>query len=143
MIRRFKLWTMGVAVAGLTGLAQPSLADSQYWLAGVNMAGAEFGSKSTIGVLNRDYIYPLESDIDYFVNRGLTTFRLPFKWERLQPTIGGAFSAQELAQIDKVVNWVTGKKANVILDPHNYGGLRSHLLSWRARNSGVRVRLEF
>jgi endoglucanase len=125
MTRLFFLWTIGIAIVGLTFLTKPSFADAQHWYTGVNMAGAEFASKKIPGVLNKDYVYPKEEDIDYFISKGLTTFRFPFRWERLQPTLGGVFEPNELAQIDKVVNYVTSKKARIILDPHNYGARRS------------------
>ncbi len=54
---------------------------------GVNLAGAEFGSAS--GVYGTSYIYPTASELDYFKSEGITLIRLPFMWERAQPTLGG------------------------------------------------------
>jgi endoglucanase len=85
------------------------------------MAGAEFKGRRIPGRINKDYVYPRRGDIDYFLDQGFNTFRLPFLWERLQPNLGGDFRPHELSRIDKVVTYVTGKKARVILDPHNYG----------------------
>jgi len=122
MIRSFFLWAMGVAFVGPTYLAQPSLADStdRPWYVGVNMAGAEFGKRRFPGRINKDYVYPRRSDLDHFLDQGFNTFRLPFRWERLQRKLGGKFHPRELSRIDKVITHVTGRGAHLILDPHNY-----------------------
>ncbi len=89
-------------------------------LTGVNLAGAEFTPRSLPGQLGTEYAYPTTGEVDYFMSKGLNTFRLPFAWERLQPGLNGALKAEELAQIDNFVSYATGKGAIVILDPHNY-----------------------
>lgn len=52
---------------------------------------------------------------------GLTNFRIPFKWERIQPTLGGALDTTYFNRIDGLVKYIIGKNATVILDLHNYG----------------------
>lgn len=89
------------------------------FLAGVNLAGAEFGS-SLPGIYDQDYTYPTQAEVDYFVTKGMNVFRLPFRWERLQPSAKGAFDSAELARVDGFVTYATGKGAYVLLDPHNY-----------------------
>lgn len=113
---------MGVAVVVITCQAPPSLADStdRPWYVGVNMAGAEFGKRRFPGRINKDYVYPRRSDLDHFLDQGFNTFRLPFRWERLQSKLGGKFHPRELSRIDKVITHVTGRGAHLILDPHNY-----------------------
>src|SRR4029079_3887985 len=59
---------------------------------GVNLPGAEFGSVLP-GTYNHDYTYPTAAEINYFIGKGLNTFRLPFRCERVQPSLGaGAVS---------------------------------------------------
>lgn len=97
---------------------------------GINLAGAEFGIASdgtgaNPGVHGTAYIYPDEAyasgyTADYFLRKGMTTFRLPFRWERLQRTRNAAFDAAELTRLRTTVNRLTGKGAVVLLDPHNY-----------------------
>ena len=87
---------------------------------GVNLAGAEFAPDNLPGVYGDDYVYPSQSEIDYFVGKGMNTLRLPFAWERLQPAAFGAFNQEQQSRIDSFVNYATGKGAYVILDPHNY-----------------------
>ena len=54
-------------------------------LLGVNLAGAEFGW-NVPGVFGTDYTYPTHTEIDYYAAKGMSVVRLPFLWERVQPT---------------------------------------------------------
>jgi endoglucanase len=95
------------------------------WWRGVNLASAEFavgqnGEGALPGVYGRDYIYPNQGEVDYYKNKGMNIIRLPFRWERLQPTLKGPFDATELGRLKTFVNEATAKGMNVILDPHNY-----------------------
>lgn len=93
---------------------------------GVSLAGAEFGherhdfSNRNVGQLGVDYTYNSRDSITYFTNAGMRVFRVPFRWERLQPTLGGALDSGELAQIRNVVRWASQSGAYVVLDLHNY-----------------------
>lgn len=97
---------------------------------GVNLAGAEFGVASdgtgaNPGTFGTHYIYPDPAfssgySADPFISKGMTTFRLPFRWERLQRTRRAAFDAAELSRLRTTVSRLTGKGAFVLLDPHNY-----------------------
>jgi len=88
-------------------------------LGGVDLAGADFGNQvpGTYGV---NYIYPTTAEVDHFVGLGMNVIRLPFLWERLQRSQYAALDATELARLDAVVSYATGKGAYVIVDPHNY-----------------------
>lgn len=88
--------------------------------AGVNIAGAEFGEQKIPGTLGTDYIYPSKADVDIYAKYRMNIIRLPFRWERLQRTLGGDLDATELAQLRSVVDYATGLGMSVILDPHNY-----------------------
>ena len=90
---------------------------------GVNLAGAEFGSTPTpgnLGTYGSAYIYPNSSEVDYYLGKGLNTFRLPFRWERMQPTQAGPLSTAELARMDAFVNYATAQGGTVIVEPHNF-----------------------
>jgi len=50
----------------------------------------------------------------------LTVFRIPFRWERLQRTLGAAFDSTELGRLKTLVTYATSKGAQVLIDPHNY-----------------------
>lgn len=87
---------------------------------GVNLAGAEFGEGSLPGTYGTHYIYPTTAEVDYFLGKGMNTFRLPFRWERLQYGPFGSLNSAELDRLDAFVSYATGRGATVILDPHNY-----------------------
>jgi endoglucanase len=96
---------------------------------GVNLSAAAFGHYSDTdasanhipGVYNTDYVYPDDSYFDYFHSLGMNTFRIPFRWERIQPTLGGALDTDELARLQHVVDYAASLGSSVILDVHNYG----------------------
>jgi len=105
-----------------------NLAHAEIDYRGVNLSAAAFGHYSDTdasanhlpGVYNTDYVYPADSYFDYFHSLGMNTFRIPFRWERIQPTLDGALDMDELARLEHVVDYVTGFGGNVILDVHNY-----------------------
>ena len=69
---------------------------------GVNLAGAEFGTARP-GTEDRDYKWPTTSEVDYFVSKGMNTFRIGFMWERLQPVANGELAGPYLAKLDGLV----------------------------------------
>ena len=86
---------------------------------GVNLAGAEFGD-ALPGTFGRDYTFPTRSEVDYYMGKGMNTFRVGFKWERLQPAARAAFDGAYFERLDAIVAYATSKGANVILNPHNF-----------------------
>jgi aryl-phospho-beta-D-glucosidase BglC (GH1 family) len=85
---------------------------------GVSLAGADFGAgEKWIG---GEWIYPRQAELEYFKAKGMTTIRLPFRWERIQPVLNGPLSTTELAEISSVVTNANALGMNVILDVHNY-----------------------
>ncbi len=98
-----------------TGTAKTLLA----WR-GVSLAGADFGETSLPGTYGTDYAYPDPASAAYFQAKGMDLVRLPFRWERLQRSLGGALDATELARLKSVVDGVTTLGLTVLLDPHNY-----------------------
>jgi endoglucanase len=97
--------------------ALSSRADIKY--AGVNLSGAEFGSKLP-GTFNTDFFYPTTAEVDYYQGRGMNIIRLPFRWERLQRTNLVALDTAELGRLTAFVSYATSNGMYVILDPHNY-----------------------
>lgn len=87
---------------------------------GVNLAGLDFGGNNLPGVYNKDYTSPTNAEFDYYVGKGMNVFRLPFLWERLQPTANGSFDAAYFRYINNAVTYATSKGAHILLDPHNY-----------------------
>ncbi len=58
----------------------------------------------------------------------MNTFRLPFRWERLQPTLNQAFDATEWQRLDGFVSAATAKDVFIILDPHNYARYNGEII---------------
>jgi endoglucanase len=94
---------------------------------GVSLAGAEFGaekedfSNENPGVFGRDYTYNSERTFEYFRERGISLFRLPIRWERIQPRLGEPLDQQELERLRTAVTWARKHEAKLIIDIHNYG----------------------
>ncbi len=110
---------------------EPGPGQQVEWV-GVNLAGAEFGQQNLPGTYPVDYQYPSAGDIDAFAARGMNLIRLPFRWERLQPSLGQDFDAAELGRLSETVSYATGLGLTLLLDPHNYaryiqGGVESVL----------------
>lgn len=119
--------TVGLLWGLVAGLAAPLAAAAcgqDVALKGVNLAGAEFNGKKLPGVLNKDYVYPKEAEFDYFASIGANVIRLPFRWERVQPSLSGELDPAELRNLEKTVAMAKARGMCLILDVHNYGTYR-------------------
>jgi endoglucanase len=89
---------------------------------GLTFAGAEFGEGNVPGVYGHDYIYPTDrADYSVFCSKGLTNVRIPFRWERLQRTFGGALHGPDLKLLKAAVSSAGAAGCKVTLDLHNFG----------------------
>ncbi|HEX7450528.1 MAG TPA: glycoside hydrolase family 5 protein [Pirellulales bacterium] len=118
---------MGAACGGLfsEGLSESRLAKKPR-RRGVSLSGAEFGvrpdfSNRNLGQFGKDYTYNSEKTVAYFARQGVKHLRVPFRWERMQPSLGGELDATELGRLREFVGWARKHDCRVILDPHNYG----------------------
>lgn len=85
---------------------------------GVNLAGAEFGTNGqTYGVSWR---WPTAQEFQFIASRGFDLVRLPFMWERTQPTLGGALDAAQHDLLLQTVDSARTAGIAVALDLHNY-----------------------
>ena len=100
---------------------------------GVNLSGAEFGVPDEFrhaydpGKPGHDYTFPTRAEIDSYAAVGFNVARVPFAWERMQPTPKGPLDPGYLAGMNGVVQAAAGRGMRVILEPANlgygYGGL--------------------
>jgi len=111
-------WLLGTALLFSILPSQAQQRTLRY--AGVNLAGAEFNAAKRPGTLFKDYTYPAASDFAYFAGQHMNIVRLPFLWERLQPTPNGELDATQLQLIKKAVAQAKAQNLHVILDVHNY-----------------------
>jgi len=115
---KFSRYFVCLAVALFVSAVCCSAATIKY--AGVNLFGAEFSHQNLPGTYNTHYVYPNQTEVDYFRSKGMNIFRLPFRWERLQQSANAALDAAELGRMTSFVNATTAKGAYVILEPHNF-----------------------
>lgn len=102
---------------------------NQERLTGVNMSGAEFNSAKLPGTPYKDYTFPTEAELTYVAAQGANVIRLPFRWERVQPTAMGPLAPAELKRIQGVVASANSKNLCVVLDVHNYAKYYSQTLN--------------
>jgi hypothetical protein len=90
---------------------------------GVNLAGAEFAADAAHlpGTYSTDYAYDSSSAISTIATYGHKIIRVPFRWERIQPTRNAALDATELSRLTAVVTAANSAGMKVVLDVHNYG----------------------
>jgi endoglucanase len=98
------------------------------WMTGVNLSSAEWGEGSLPGSYGSDYIYPSTDEVDYFLDAGLNSFRIGFRWERLQRELYGPLHEGELDRLESLVRYATARGARVVLDPHNYAAYDGAIL---------------
>ncbi len=117
MPRLFQIASMGMALlcaAAPAGLAAPSAP----CLTGVNVSSAEFGNLP--GQYGISHIYPGRATLEALADAGVNVIRLPFRWERLQPSLFGPLSQAELGPLMETVKLIRELDMYVVLDPHNY-----------------------
>ncbi|GHC06896.1 hypothetical protein GCM10007047_24940 [Cerasicoccus arenae] len=95
---------------------------------GVNLAGAEFTTSAMPGTFGTHYFYPSAADFDYYQSKGLNLIRLPFRWERLQPTPNSPLNSAELDRLQQTVALADARGMKVILDMHNYARYYGELI---------------
>ena len=87
---------------------------------GVNLCGAEYSPTTLPGSNGINYAFPTGTQTSYYVGKGMNIIRLPFLWERLQPTMNGAFNSSYLSLLQNSVAALRATGATVLLDVHNY-----------------------
>lgn len=103
---------------------------------GITVNGGEFGSPITAresrfsnrnpGAYNTRYHYDRQGTFDYLARRGMGHVRIPFRWERIQPRLGGPLDEQEVARLRAAVGRASAAGLRSILDVHNYGAYYLH-----------------
>ena len=125
--RRFVSCFLGLLILAMTGAptwaaeARPRPA-----LTGLNISGGEYGKGG--GRVEFDYTYPNADDVAYVAAKGFTTVRVPFLWERVQPTLGGPLDAVEIDRLRAVVHLAAARGLRTILDVHNYARYREAVI---------------
>ncbi|KAL5383677.1 hypothetical protein DPSP01_005782 [Paraphaeosphaeria sporulosa] len=108
---------------GLTALFLAATTSAKILYAGVNSAGGEFAQQNLPGAFGTDYRFINQSAIDFFIDAGVNTIRLPFLLERMCPLdtgLGSTFNESYFSEFQTAVNYVTMRGGYAVIDPHNY-----------------------
>ncbi|KAJ3185886.1 hypothetical protein HK101_009782 [Irineochytrium annulatum] len=95
---------------------------------GVAEAGLEFAPDSLPGTIGQTIFPPNPTSMKNAAASFANLFRIPFLWERIQPTLMGDLDAAYLALVDDAVRNATANGAVALLDPHNYASYRGKKL---------------
>jgi hypothetical protein len=100
-------------------------------LRGVVVAGGEFGtelpgfSNMAPGLYGTAYRYDRPQTFRALARRAIALVRLPFRWERVQPQLGGELDTAEVERIRGTVAAAQAAGLLVVLDLHNYAEYRT------------------
>ncbi len=108
----------------LVAARDPGPSDPEH-LFGINVSAAEFvrfdNTAGTIpGVHGTNYFYPTAAAMDYYQAKGFRLIRLPFRWERIQSSLGGPLNPVEMRRMDAVLQMAADRGMLVVLDMHNF-----------------------
>jgi hypothetical protein len=102
--------------------AHPPTATS---MRGMNASSGAFTqtgfSAASPGTYGEDYVYPDRADFAYLRSRGHNLTRVPFRWERVQPTINEPLNSVELARLRSCFDGAAAVGMRVIPSVQNYG----------------------
>ena len=101
-------------------------AQNDPFMLGMTLGGGEINENQLPGNLNEHYQYPSEEELDYYYQKGFRLITIPFRWERVQKTLGGDLDYGEIGEIRKVVSWAAKRDMQVILSMYNGGRYRKY-----------------
>ncbi|MBY0544510.1 MAG: glycoside hydrolase family 5 protein [Gammaproteobacteria bacterium] len=83
---------------------------------GANLAGSEFGEYFSPGNV------PYPSEVNYYIDKGMNTVRLPIRWAYLQPKGPGMgpLDPTYVAFIENILEDLTQAGVHVVVDLHDY-----------------------
>lgn len=104
---------------------------------GMNVNGGEFGavasttkkdsfSNENPGTYGEDWHYDSQETFSYLVGRGHRHGRLLFRWERVQPTLGGPLDPEEVRRLKEVVARAHSAGMQIIPTVGNFGAYMLH-----------------
>lgn len=114
-----ELYTVVPSTLNSATTAQPTSPSALLPAIGVCMSGLEDGDKIP-GVQNVDWVAPQVWEYQYFASKRLTMIRLPFRWERVQPTLSGPLDPDMVAILKSQLAIAAALNMTVLLDCHNY-----------------------
>lgn len=94
---------------------------------GVNCAGLEYNASVMPGALNTNYFDTRQASFSYYASKipnGLV--RVPYRWDRAQPTLGGALDDAYCTLLENAIDQAQAAGMEVVLDCHNYAKWRGN-----------------
>jgi len=93
---------------------------------GVNDGGGEFGTPASFsnespGKYGTAWHFDSLPTLKFFASLGIQTVRVPIRWERLQPKLGGPLDAGAVKQLERYLVDAQTAGLSVVLDVHNFG----------------------
>jgi endoglucanase len=130
---RLRCAVRGLAAALAISLLSPLEASADdwrtHWMPGVNLAGAAFnpGPQAKLGY---QYVFPTVQEIDYFVGKGLRTFRISVLSDRLfQLSSDGTIQVTpDWTLLLNLIDHAAAVNALAIVDFHQFGYMPSGLI---------------
>ncbi|MDB5225383.1 MAG: endoglucanase [Candidatus Adlerbacteria bacterium] len=130
-IAAIKYWIIPLTTSGLRRETSRLFNYSQIpgtFRNGVNCAGLEYTSTAQPGTHNVDYFDTRQASFSYYASKipgGVV--RVPYRWDRAQPALGGALDEAYCALLDAACAQAHTAGMEVILDCHNYSQYRGSL----------------
>jgi len=124
------VWALSLVVGWLASTTVVTAAETAAAkpLVHINIAGPEFAGSVLPGRPGYDYMFPSAASLDRWKAEGVQVFRLPIKWERLQPTLNAPLDEVYAKLIDTAVQRAADRKMSLLLDIHNYGFYRKQVI---------------
>jgi hypothetical protein len=111
---------------------QASIFERHTDIAGIHVNGGEFGAPSGTtrsstfsnvnpGTYGTDWHYDSQATFDYLASRGVRQVVIPFRWERVQPTLGGSFHSAEMDRVRTTIGRAHAAGLTAVPMVANYG----------------------
>ena len=94
---------------------------------GVCLSGMEYGRVP--GTPGQDYAWPTADEWQYFHSKKFTMVRMPFKWERIYPTLNGPLDPFTVNVLKAQLSIAASLNMSATLDCHNYARWNGAILN--------------
>jgi hypothetical protein len=129
-----------------TARPQASVLERNTDVTGIQVNGGEFGavygttstssfSNVNPGTYNQAWHYDSQATFNYLASRGIKEVVIPFRWERIQPTLGGSLNSTEVQRLKDAITRAHQAGVTAVPIVANYG---AYWLHDAATNKGVR-----
>lgn len=92
----------------------------EYGLSDPTAATSSF-SQNHRGTYDSDYHYESQASLSYLAARGVRRVKIPIRWERVNPVLGGGLDTTELARLKGCLDRCHTAGLKALVDIHNYG----------------------